>query len=235
MRQWRAAALAALRGAEMVVVLTSFKTAAHDVADVLLPIAPFTETSGTFVNAEGRVQSFHAAVRPLGDARPAWKVLRVLGTMLGLPGFEFETSRRCAPRRSAMSRRSRLVSRRRRSHGRCHADPASTIRGRTGAHGRRADLRHRLAGAPRDLAATHRRCPRANGAACRSELVVATPGIVDGKVPGSHHQGGASIVLPARVDRSLAANVIRVAAGHPLTAALGPMFGSLRIEVEPRR
>ena len=51
---------------------------------MLLPIAPFTETSGTFVNAEGRVQSFHAVVRPQGDARPGWKVLRVLADMLGV-------------------------------------------------------------------------------------------------------------------------------------------------------
>jgi len=59
---------------------------------VLLPIAPFTETPGTFVNAEGRVQSFHAVVKPLGGARPAWKVLRVLANMLGLQGFDFESS-----------------------------------------------------------------------------------------------------------------------------------------------
>jgi NADH-quinone oxidoreductase subunit G len=59
---------------------------------VLLPIAPFTETPGTFVNAEGRVQSFHAVVKPLGETRPAWKVLRVLANMLGLPGFEFESA-----------------------------------------------------------------------------------------------------------------------------------------------
>ena len=60
--------------------------------DVLLPIAPFTETPGTFVNAEGRVQSFHGVVKPRGETRPAWKVLRVLGNLLGLPGFEYETS-----------------------------------------------------------------------------------------------------------------------------------------------
>lgn len=61
-------------------------------SDVLLPIAPFTETSGSFINAEGRLQSFHAVVRPLGDTRPAWKVLRVLANMLEIPGFDFETS-----------------------------------------------------------------------------------------------------------------------------------------------
>jgi NADH-quinone oxidoreductase subunit G len=63
-----------------------------DVSDVLLPIAPFTETSGSFVNTEGRLQSFHAVVRPLGEARPAWKVLRVLGNLLGLGGFDADSS-----------------------------------------------------------------------------------------------------------------------------------------------
>jgi len=80
-----------LVGAEMVVTLSAFKTN-MDVSDVLLPIAPFTETSGSFVNTEGRLQSFHAVVRPLGDARPAWKVLRVLGNLLGLGGFDADSS-----------------------------------------------------------------------------------------------------------------------------------------------
>jgi NADH-quinone oxidoreductase subunit G len=84
-------AVAQIAKAQMVVSLSPFK-ANLDCADVLLPIAPFTETPGTFVNAEGRIQSFHAVVRPLGDARPAWKVWRVLGNMLGLAGFEFDSS-----------------------------------------------------------------------------------------------------------------------------------------------
>jgi NADH-quinone oxidoreductase subunit G len=61
-------------------------------ADVMLPIAPFTETSGTFVNTEGRVQSFNGVVKARGDARPAWKVLRVLGNVLNLDGFDYESS-----------------------------------------------------------------------------------------------------------------------------------------------
>ncbi len=85
-----AAARAALGSAEMVVTLSPFKTNL-DISDVLLPISPFTETAGTFVNTEGRAQSFHGVVRPLGETRPAWKVLRVLGSMLGLPGFDQET------------------------------------------------------------------------------------------------------------------------------------------------
>ena len=86
-----AAAGAALDKAEMVVTFSPFK-ANMAFSDVLLPIAPFTETPGTFINAEGRVQSFHAVVKPLGETRPAWKVLRVLANLLGVPGFDFESS-----------------------------------------------------------------------------------------------------------------------------------------------
>lgn len=76
---------------DMVVTLSPFKTNL-EFSDVLLPIAPFTETAGTFVNAEGRVQSFHAVVKPLGETRPAWKVLRVLGNLLEIPDMEWETA-----------------------------------------------------------------------------------------------------------------------------------------------
>ncbi|WP_411885439.1 NADH-quinone oxidoreductase subunit NuoG [Polaromonas sp. YR568] len=86
-----ARAKSSLNAAQMVVTLSPFK-ANMGFSDVLLPIAPFTETPGTFVNAEGRVQGFHAVVKPLGDTRPAWKVLRVLANLLDLPGFDFESS-----------------------------------------------------------------------------------------------------------------------------------------------
>ena len=76
---------------DMVVTLSPFKCN-MDISDVLLPIAPFTETSGSFINAEGRLQSFHAVVKPRGEARPAWKVLRVLANLLDLPAFNFESS-----------------------------------------------------------------------------------------------------------------------------------------------
>ncbi|HET7835168.1 NADH-quinone oxidoreductase subunit NuoG [Variovorax sp. J31P179] len=85
------AAIEGLAHAQMVVTLSPFK-ANLEFSDVLLPIAPFTETPGTFVNAEGRLQSFHAVVKPQGEARPAWKVLRVLANLLGLPGFAFEST-----------------------------------------------------------------------------------------------------------------------------------------------
>jgi NADH-quinone oxidoreductase subunit G len=86
-----AAAADVIGNAQMVVTLSPFK-ANLEFSDVLLPIAPFTETPGTFVNAEGRLQGFHAVVKPLGETRPAWKVLRVLANLLGLPGFAFEST-----------------------------------------------------------------------------------------------------------------------------------------------
>jgi len=86
-----AAAMQALAQSQMVVTLSPFKTNLG-ISDVLLPIAPFTETSGSFVNAEGRVQSFHAVVKPLGETRPAWKVFRALANILELPGFDAESS-----------------------------------------------------------------------------------------------------------------------------------------------
>ncbi|HNV60135.1 MAG TPA: NADH-quinone oxidoreductase subunit NuoG [Rhodoferax sp.] len=84
-------AVESLGQCEMVVTLSPFK-ANMACSDVLLPIAPFTETPGTFVNAEGRVQTFHAVVKPLGETRPAWKVLRALANVLNLPGFEFNSA-----------------------------------------------------------------------------------------------------------------------------------------------
>jgi NADH-quinone oxidoreductase subunit G len=90
--QHAALAKAAMAQAECVVALTAYKSQALENADVLLPIAPFTETSGTFMSMEGRVQSFTAATRPLGQCRPGWKVLRVLANTLGLSGFDYEHS-----------------------------------------------------------------------------------------------------------------------------------------------
>jgi NADH-quinone oxidoreductase subunit G len=81
----------ALGNAEFVVALSSYRNGTTDRAHVLLPIAPFTETAGTFVSMEGRAQSFNAVVKPLGETRPGWKVLRMLGAMLGLADFEAET------------------------------------------------------------------------------------------------------------------------------------------------
>ena len=86
-------AVAALKQAQSVMAFTPFVSdTLLDVCDVLLPIAPFTETSGSFINMEGRLQSFHGVVKALGDSRPLWKVLRVLGNVFELTGFEYDSS-----------------------------------------------------------------------------------------------------------------------------------------------
>ena len=91
------AALQGLRPAQTVITLSPFKTNL-DISDVLLPISPFSETSGSFVNAEGRLQSFHAVVRPLGETRPGWKVLCALARMLDAPNLDFDNSQQVLAR-----------------------------------------------------------------------------------------------------------------------------------------
>ena len=87
------AALAPLQGADFVVAMTSYQSETmKDYADVLLPVAPFSETSGTFVNVEGKWQSFGGSVKPLGETRPAWKVMRVLGNLFSVDGFDYVSS-----------------------------------------------------------------------------------------------------------------------------------------------
>jgi NADH-quinone oxidoreductase subunit G len=84
---------AALQGAGLVIALSPwFGAGLKKVAHVILPIAAFAETSGTFVNGEGRWQGFDAVASPLGQARPGWKVLRVLAGLLGVPGCDFAAS-----------------------------------------------------------------------------------------------------------------------------------------------
>ena len=88
-----ARAAAAFASAGQLIVMSPFVSEALKAhARLLLPVAPFSETSGTFVNAEGRWQSFAGAVPPLGEARPGWKVLRVLGNLLEIGGFTYMSS-----------------------------------------------------------------------------------------------------------------------------------------------
>jgi NADH-quinone oxidoreductase subunit G len=86
-------ALKAIGGADFVVAATPYAEATlRNLANVLLPISTFVETSGTYVNLEGLWQSFAGASRPLGEARPGWKVLRVLGNLTGVANFDYQSS-----------------------------------------------------------------------------------------------------------------------------------------------
>jgi NADH-quinone oxidoreductase subunit G len=219
-----AAARAALKGAGLVVSMTPFKDANADFADVLLPITPFTETGGTLVNAEGRVQSFHGVVRPLGDARPAWKVLRVLGNLLGLQGFAQETVEEV--RAEALPDATALVSRLDNTASVSIAIPSAALAGL-----------ERIADVP-----IYAVDPIVRRAPSLQATADAAPPIVGlstaqwrqlGLAPGAMvvvRQGAARATLPAREDVTLATNAVRIAAGHPTTAGLGPMFGAISIE-----
>ncbi len=85
--------LPAIGTQDFVIALTSFDSEAlRESADLLLPIGTFAESSGTYVNVAGTWQSFAGVATPVGEARPAWKVLRVLGNLLDANGFDYVTS-----------------------------------------------------------------------------------------------------------------------------------------------
>ncbi|MBI5269817.1 MAG: NADH-quinone oxidoreductase subunit G [Burkholderiales bacterium] len=218
-----AAARAALEGSGLVVALTAFKDAAVENADVLLPIAPFSETGGSFVNAEGRLQSFHGVVRGLGDSRPAWKVLRVLGNLLGLAGFGHESVEEV--RAEALGDVATLPQKlSNRVDG--NASRPFVVQGLQ----RVADVPVYAADAlvrrAESLQATNDARPPVAGlpAALWAQLGLGE----DAKVRVS--QGGAAVVLPARLDTTLASGTVRVPAGHLVTAGLGAMFGPIAVE-----
>ncbi len=216
------AAAAALKSADFVVALTPFKSAAIDSADVLLPVAPFTETAGTFVNAEGRAQSFHGVVKALGDSRPAWKVLRVLGNQLGLSGFDFETADDV--RAEALGDPATLPARL------SNAASASPDVPPAPALERIADVPiystdALVRRAPALQATVDARRPRVG----LSAVLWAQLGLVEGATVRVS-QGASSATLPARLDATLAPTAVRVAAGHPDTVSLGAMFGPISVE-----
>ncbi|EMN1929774.1 NADH-quinone oxidoreductase subunit G [Burkholderia ambifaria] len=220
-----AQALAALNQAEMVVVMSPFKHGL-DYADVLLPIAPFTETAGTYVNAEGSVQSFNGVVRPLGDTRPAWKVLRVLGSLLGLPNFEYETAEEV---RLAALGDAGVASRLSNQASVAPARVAATAA--NGGFERLADVPIYHADAlVRRAGALHLTAAAkvANAAALPAALFDKL-GLKEGDAVRVR-QGERAVQLPAVRDANLAETVVRVSAATPAGAALGSLSGELVVE-----
>jgi NADH-quinone oxidoreductase subunit G len=217
-----AATAAAMKQAGLVVSLSPFADANADIADVQLPVAPFTETAGAFVNTEGRLQAFHGVVKPLAETRPAWKVLRVLGNLLGLPGFEQETAEEV--RAEALGDVALLPSRMNNTTGAPVA--AAAVTGL-----------QRVADVPIYSAdALVRRAPALQHTADAAAPVAHLPQALWqrlGLQPGGRVmviQGTTAQVLPAALDATLAADAVRIPAGHPDTAALGPMFGVITVE-----
>jgi NADH-quinone oxidoreductase subunit G len=218
-------ARAALDGAEMVVAMSAFKHG-FDYADVLLPIAPFSETAGTFVNCEGRAQSFNGTVKPLGEARPAWKVLRVLGGLLGVEGFDYETSE--AVRDEALGKGVTDLSGKLNNVGKGVVQASAY--GNAGALERVTDVPIYFADAIARRSEPLQRTADANIALVTLPRALAAELGVN---PGDRvtvTQGTGSATLVADIDSRLPVNAVRVAAGHPLTATLGAMFGPIAVQ-----
>jgi NADH-quinone oxidoreductase subunit G len=210
----------AARNAEFVVMLTPWKPAI-DSADILLPIAAFTETAGTFVNIEGRAQSFHAPVNPPGEARPGWKVLRVLGSLLELPGFELDSIEEV---RAACLKGAEIASRlSNRINFSAEQEKSAAVSGIQ----RIADVPIYFADplvrrSPPLQKTKDARAPRAR----MNGRLMEKLGISTGRQVLV--QGNAK--LEVALDNTVPDGCVRIAAAHPSTAAVGPMFGAVTLE-----
>jgi len=213
------AATAAMRQADLVVQLSAFRTGL-EYAQVLLPIAPFTESAGSFVSTEGRVQSFHATVSPLGDARPAWKVLRVLGSLLGRPGMEFDSIEQVRDACLGGREVAALLS--------------NEIRMEVKPEGRAPSGIQRIADVPiyfadplvrRSAPLQRTRDAQAPRAWMNSRLAHKL-----GVAAGGRVLVNGAARLAVAIDDRLPDECVRVPAAHPASAQAGPMFGALTIE-----
>ncbi|MBY0557974.1 MAG: molybdopterin-dependent oxidoreductase, partial [Burkholderiaceae bacterium] len=215
----------ALEKCELVVATDIMQnTDTNAYADVLLPVSPFSETSGTFVNCEGRAQSFNGTVKPLLETRPAWKVLRVLGNILGLSGFDYDTSE--AIRDEVLGAGVTDVSAK--LNNVAKAAPVAAQASNAGTE-RIADVPIYFADAIVRRAASLQKTPDAAiPQAHLSSTLAQQLGVVTGNLV-KLTQGTASATLLAKVDATLPANTVRVAAAHAATAALGSMFGSITV------
>ena len=223
------AAARALAGAATVIALTPWRSAELEaVADCLLPVGTFAETAGAFVNCEGRVQSFNGVIRPVGQARPAWKVLRVLGNQLDISGFDFDTAEEV--RRAALGERAEGL----------QTQPTldNTVDGEAMPPYERASLPlQRLTDVPSYFAdmlvrraeslqlTREAQVPRAW---LRGDSMAALDISVGDRVRVT--QDGQSIELEAARDDRLAEGVVRVSAAHPATAALARQYGAIDVE-----
>jgi len=216
------AARAALEKADFVVMMSPFRHGAQ-YADALLPISPYTETAGTFVSCEGRVQQFNGVVKPLGETRPAWKVLRVLGSLLGAPGFDFDSIDEV---RASLPAAADIAARLANGTTVALVKPAVAAPGME----RVADVPIHFADplarrAPSLQQTADAKPPRAR----MSALTLAQLGVADG-AQVKIRQGRGEAVLTAVADPGVPAGVVRIAAAHPSTCGLEGLSGPIAVE-----
>ena len=218
-------AVNALKQASLVVTLTPFKSeAAIDYADVLLPVAAFAETSGTFVSSEGRVQVVGGLCRPQGEARPGWKVLRVLGNMLALPGFDYESTEQV--RDEVIPSGTEFVEGLDNS---VELNIQSIDLPQAGLQ-RIADVPIYFADPLVRRAASLQQTKDAAAPTARmNPSTLADIGVAAG-ASVRVRQASDEAVLLAFADPAIPPGCVRVAAAHPTTAMLGDMFGTINVE-----
>jgi NADH-quinone oxidoreductase subunit G len=220
-------AVAAMKSAELVVAMSPYQHRAIEYAHVLLPVAPFTETAGTFVNTEGTVQSFQGVVRPLGETRPAWKVLRVLGNLLGVAGFEQDSADDV--KREALGNGD--VAGKLNNRVEVSASPPSPLP--LGGISRIAEVpiyaADALARRSQSLQLTRDAAPPV---AWMNRALYEQLGLRDGD-DLRVRQGSGEALVACAIDDKLPAGCIRLAAARPETAALGAMFGVVTAERVP--
>ena len=212
----------ALARADTVIAFSPYRNGALEYADAILPIAPFTETAGTFVNCEGRAQSFNGTVRPAGEARPGWKVLRVLANLLGVAGFDYETPEQVRAEALPADVAGQLSNK-------VELTPTLTPASAGGAE-RVADVPIYFSDpivrrSPPLQATRAAQPPRALANARTLEAF----GVAAGHKVRAR-QGEANALLDAALDDALPDGVVRIAAAHASVATLGPMFGPIALE-----
>jgi NADH-quinone oxidoreductase subunit G len=215
----------ALAAAEFVVALSPFRSGAMEHAHVLLPVAPFSETAGTFVNCEGRAQSFSPVVLPLAQTRPAWKVLRVLGSMLGLSGFGYERIEAVRAELPGADEIGNWLSNATKAPIEAPAAPAngSTLE-------RIADVPIYFTDPLVRRAPSLQKTRDALPPTARAHpATLAKHGLSDGAAIRVR-QGEAHATLTLSADAGVPEGCVRVAAGHPSTRSLGSMFGPIELE-----
>jgi NADH-quinone oxidoreductase subunit G len=218
-----AAARRAFEAAECVIALSPFRSGVAEHADVVLPISPFSETAGIFINCEGRVQAFNGVAPPLGETRPAWKVLRVLGSLLGLEGFaqdSIEAVRRELPQPEAIAA---ALSNATSTAIVTPGDPDAVPE-------RVADVPIYFADPLVRRAASLQKTRSALPPAVRANAsTLARLQLADGDA-ARVRRGEGEAMLKVVADASVPDGCVRIAAAHPATSMLGPMFGSIAVE-----
>ena len=218
-------ARAALAKANTVIALSAYQSAdLLEVADVILPITPFTETVSTFVNLEGRAQTVQPSVKPLGDCRPAWKVLRVLGGLLNLDGFLYNAPEEVlgeALGDNYVSRLSNQATINTVANG--NLALFSGLERVSDVNSYAGDQIVRRAPALQLTRDAKRGNQVGLGQALFTELNLKEGDVV--RVA----QGNQSVDMPATLEMNLAPGAVRVSAGTLASAKLGSMFGPLTV------